>query len=517
MGGRLMRQWIAHPLLSVAPIRARQEAVRAFLDHPEQEKQLHKELNQVRDLERLIMRIETGYATPRDLFALRLSLEPTLTIMALLKNFNAPLISENLHKLSDPSPLCAKIKNALVDEPPLRLNEGGIFKTGHHPALDELKTLKEGNHAWIAQLQTQLRENTGIKTLKVAYNRAFGYFIEVSRGQADKLAPYAERKQTLVNTERFTTKELKEYEHRMLTAEEKLIALENELFHQLREEIAQEAQKIREIAQALAVIDCLLAFARIAHTYNYVCPLVDESDTLHIEDGRHPVLENALAGGQFIPNDAFLNSTDHRLLLITGPNMAGKSTYLRQIALIAIMAQTGSFVPAKRAHVGIIDKVFSRIGASDDLSRGQSTFMVEMTETANILHNATARSLVLLDEIGRGTSTYDGISIAWAVAEHLLSKSPKTLFATHYWELTRLEEEQVGVVNLHVAVYEAKDEIVFLRKIVKGSTDKSYGIHVARLAGLPLSTIRRAQELLAVLEKESPHRKAESTKQLELF
>lgn len=517
MGGRLLRQWLTHPLLSVSEILERQKAVNAFLQDPANARLLKKELSQVRDLERLIMRIETGYASARDLHALRLSLEPTLAITSLLKSFNAPLISMNLQRISDPTPLCKMIENALVEEPPLRLTDGGIFKAGYHPELDALRAMKGDSHAWLAKFQMELREKSGIKTLKVAYNRAVGYFIEVSRGQAEKLVPFAERKQTLVNTERFTTAELRTYEQRMLTSEEKMSVLETELFHALRLAIAQEAQSIREIARALAQIDCLLSLAQVAREQNYVCPLVDESDQLNIEEGRHPVLEKALIGEKFIPNDVLLNSKERRLLLITGPNMAGKSTYLRQIALIAIMAQIGSFVPVKRAHIGIIDKVFSRIGASDDLSRGQSTFMVEMTETANILHNATSRSLVLLDEIGRGTSTYDGISIAWAVAEHLLSRGPKTLFATHYWELTKLEEEKTGAVNVHVAVHESRDEIVFLRKIVKGSTDKSYGIHVARLAGLPATTLRRAQELLDSLEKEAYQKRSHDTKQLNLF
>lgn len=517
MGGRLMRQWLTHPLLSVEEIQDRQKAIHAFLSDIPSARALKKELNQVRDLERLIMRIETGYATARDLQALRLSLEPLLAITTLLCGFSAPLITTHLNLLANPTELCKKIESALVDEPPLRLTEGGMFKAGYHEELDTLRNLKNDNHAWMAQLQTDLREKSGIKTLKVAYNRAFGYFIEVSRGQAEKLLPFAERKQTLVSTERFTTTQLKEYEEKMLTAEEKMSALEFELFHQLRESVAKEATLIRQIARGLAHIDCLLSLSELAREQGYICPVVDTSDQLEIEEGRHPVLEKAFTSERFIPNDVFLNSTSRRLLLITGPNMAGKSTYLRQIALIAIMAQIGSFVPAKRAHIGIIDKVFSRIGASDDLSRGQSTFMVEMTETANILHNATARSLVLLDEIGRGTSTYDGISIAWAVAEHLLSKSPKTLFATHYWELTKLEEEKQGVVNVHVAVHESKDEIVFLRKIVQGSTDKSYGIHVARLAGLPAAALRRAQELLADLEKGSHHKKAAPSKQMELF
>jgi DNA mismatch repair protein MutS len=511
MGGRLLKQWLAHPLLSISHIQQRQQAVLALL----QDQRLSQELNQVRDLERLIMRIQTGYATPRDLLGLALSLEPLPSIRESLSTLSSSLLAEQLQKLHDCTPLCTKIKNALSETPPLRVNEGGIFRDGYHQELDELRSLKGDARHWVATYQTTLREKTGIKTLKVGYTRAFGYYIEVSRGQSEKLAPFAQRRQTLVNAERFVTQELQEYEQKMLTADERILSLESELFHLLREEVAKAADAIRETAQALAVVDCLLAFSKLAREQNYTLPQLDESDVFYVEEGRHPVLEKALYPESFIANDLFLNGKNHRLLLITGPNMAGKSTYLRQTALIAILAQIGSFVPAKKAHIGLIDKVFCRIGASDDLSRGKSTFMVEMSETANILNNATAKSLVLLDEIGRGTSTYDGISIAKAVCEHLLSKGSKVLFATHYWELTKLEEEKEGAVNFHVAVHETKEGIVFLRKILKGSTDKSYGIHVARLAGLPTSVVRRAQELLISLEKEAY--RAPPTPQLELF
>ncbi len=515
MGGRLLREWLIHPLLSPSKILERQNALRTFLQNSMGMRQLREELSKVRDLERLMMRIETGYATPRDLLALADSLQPTQAIARLLKTFSSPLLSTCLVQLKDPTALCLQIKNALVDEPPLRLNEGGIFKEGYLKELDELRSLKGDSHTWIAEHQTALREKSGIKTLKVGYTRAFGYYIEVSRGQADKLAPFAERKQTLVSTERFITPELKEYELRSLSAEEKIASLECELFHALRKEIAKEAPMVREIAAAIAQVDTLLSLATSAREQNYNPPTVDESDLFQIEEGRHPVLEKVLQGDPFIPNDLLLNGTDSRLVILTGPNMAGKSTFLRQAALIAIMSQMGSFVPAKSAHIGIIDRLFSRIGASDDLSRGQSTFMVEMTETANILHNATNRSLVLLDEIGRGTSTYDGISIAWAVAEHLLHTRCKTLFATHYWELTKLEEQE-GVRNAHVSATELKEKIIFLRKVSPGSTDKSYGIHVARIAGLPASAIRRAEEILRSLEGKV-QKVTPSVKQMPLF
>ncbi len=500
MGGRLLRQWLLHPLLSCERIRQRQDALEQLLG----ENALFAHLQKIRDLERLIMRIETGYATPRDLLSLSYSLEPIPAIKSLIKNLPSVLLAECLALCADLFSLSSQIQTSLVENPPLRLSEGRIFKKGHHPELDELHAIQTDSHQWIVRYQTELREETRIKTLKVSFTKAFGYYIEVSRGQAEKMPDRFQRRQTLVNAERFITPELKEYEHRVLTAEDRQIALETQLFHELRAQIAKRASEIRQTAQAIAQIDCLLALAQVAKQYHYVRPLVDDSSLFHVEAGRHPVIEASLPTGSFIPNDVHLDPHAQRLLLITGPNMAGKSTFIRQVALIAILAQMGSFVPAKSAHIGIIDKVFSRIGASDDLARGQSTFMVEMTETAQILHNATHRSLVILDEIGRGTSTYDGISIAWAVAEYLLKSeksAAKTLFATHYWELTQLEEQIPGAVNYNVAVHESPEGIVFLRKIIKGGTDKSYGIHVARLAGLPSAVIKRAQEMLAKLEK----------------
>jgi len=507
MGGRLLKQWLTHPLLSVHDIQRRQQVVCEFLTHSSLNLPMSRCLNEIRDLERLIMRIETGYASPRDLVALRFSLEHVPSLFHLLQSLSAPLLQEHLKHFYDVGELTEKIKKALVETPPLRLSEGGIFKAGYHPELDELKSLQGNSFAWIDHYQAHLRESTQIKTLKVGFTKAFGYYIEVSRGQAMKVPDYFQRRQTLVNAERFITPELKEYEYKMLHAEDRISALEQELFHQLRKEIAAHSARIRSLASAIAHIDCLFAFAERAKNSNYVCPYLDESDCLEIKKGRHPVIEAYLSHESFIPNDVTFDASE-RLLLITGPNMAGKSTFIRQVALIVIMAQMGSFVPAEGAHIGIVDKVFSRIGASDDLSRGQSTFMVEMIETANILHHASKRSLVILDEIGRGTSTYDGISIAWAVAEHLLAKQAKTLFATHYWELTELEKKVPGAINFNVAVHETEKEVVFLRKIVRGGTDKSYGIHVARLAGFPPAVLKRAQDILHHLEsKESPHTK----------
>ncbi len=518
MGGRLLKTWLTHPLMDIGEIHSRQDAIADFIKHPDHSREIRVHLSEIRDLERLMMRIETGYASPRDLAGLCYSLEH----VAPLSNLISTLSSQGIEKLSDVSSLASKIKNALSDAPPLRPSDGGIFREGFHKELDELLSLKEGSHSFVAKYQVQLREETQIKTLKVGYTRAFGYYIEVSKGQSSRIPDSFQRRQTLINAERFITPELKEFEHQMLHAEEKVATLEMELFNALRLEVASHAAVVREIAQKIAKIDTLLSLADVAKKYNYVRPLVDESDLFHVVQGRHPVIESTLCGEDYIPNDVFLDAADERLYLITGPNMAGKSTFIRQVALIAIMAQVGSFVPAKEAHIGIIDKVFSRIGASDDLSRGQSTFMVEMTETANILHNATNRSLVILDEIGRGTSTYDGVSIAWAVAEYLLTepgKKAKTLFATHYWELTELANVIKGAVNYNVAVHESDRGIVFLRKIVKGSTDKSYGIHVAKLAGLPTQALTRAKAMLQKLEKGSgrPSEKPAKDKQLSLF
>ncbi len=525
MGGRLMKQWLIHPLLNVDMVRSRQDAIASFQELWDTAENLSGHLTEIRDLERLMMRIETGYASPRDLIGLRLSLEHIAPLSHLLERFRAQLIIEDRNQLTDLPPIADKIQRAVVDAPPLRITDGNIFKKGYHTELDELRLLRDDSEAWIASYQVKLRESTQIKTLKVGYTKAFGFYIEVSRGQADRIPDSFQRRQTLVNAERFITPELKEYEYKMLHAEERMGSIEYELFHSLRKEVAAHAASIRRIAQAIARVDALLSLAKVAIKQKYCRPVVDASDMFHVEQGRHPVIEAALKSDQFIPNDTFLDGTSNRLSLITGPNMAGKSTYIRQVALIAIMAQMGSFIPAQSAHIGIIDKVFSRIGASDDLSRGQSTFMVEMAETANILHNATNRSLVILDEIGRGTSTYDGISIAWAVAEYLLTapkQKAKTLFATHYCELTELEKKIPGAVNYNVAVYESERGITFLHKIVKGSTDKSYGIHVAKLAGVPQAVFKRAQQILVQLEKNAsratPEPRAQSKEeQLLLF
>lgn len=512
MGGRLIQQWIKRPLLCVETIQERQDAVQALMERSWTHDQLKAQLEQVRDIERLMMKISANYATPKDIAALRLSIEPLAQIKSQLAETagSSALIQEHAAHLNPLPELTSMIANALVDEPPMKMSDGKIFREGFHQELDELREISANSKAWLSNYQNQMREQLDIRTLKVGFNRMFGYYIEVSKGQSDKVPEHFERRQTLVNAERFITTELKEYEQKVLTAEEKISSIELELFHQLRKEVAKFSPDVLKTAQSLAIIDCLQSLADAARLFDYKRPLIDQSQTLEIKDGRHPVVEAVNLEEKFIPNDTEMGDENNRLMLITGPNMAGKSTYIRQVALITIMAQIGSYVPAKSAHIGLVDKVFTRIGASDDLSRGQSTFMVEMTETANILNNATDRSLVILDEIGRGTSTYDGISIAWSVAEFLLTeegRTAKTLFATHYCELTKLEEKVPGAVNYNVAVHESDDHIVFLRKIVKGGTDKSYGIHVARLAGLPLPIIERAKEILVHLE-ENANRKS---------
>lgn len=503
MGGRLFKEWLLHPLLSVEEIRTRQNEVQLYFEDDKKRNHLREALKNVRDLERLMMRIETGYTSPRDFVGLRYSLEPLTDISRYIC-------------IEDVSSVEQLIKKAIVDHPPLKLSEGGIFREGFSAELDEIRALKRDSQTWLASYQTLLREQTQIKTLKVGYTQAFGYYIEVSRGQSEKMPLTFQRRQTLVNTERFISPELKEFEHKIYSAEEKISFLENELFQALRAEVSKSAELIRKVAHTLARLDVILSFADVAKKRGYVCPLVTDGDCLNILEGRHPVIETSIEKQTFVPNDVSMNGSNEQLLMITGPNMAGKSTFIRQVALLVLMAQMGSFIPAKKAEVGIVDKLFTRIGASDDLSRGQSTFMVEMSETANILHNATSKSLVILDEIGRGTSTYDGIAIAWSVADFFLTtpgKKAKTLFATHYFELTELE----GAVNYSVAVEESDKGIVFLHRILRGAANKSYGIHVAQLAGLPSSVINKARTMLQKFHNEAPEINSFKECQLELF
>lgn len=512
MGGRKLRNWIQQPLLSLAEIKKRQDTIALLVRERSLTLKLKETLKSVRDIERLIAKISSQSGSPKDLKAIGASFEAIPKVKALLEPLlGDPLILEltrSLHPLPDMTGL---IERALVDEPPLRVSDGSVIREGFHQELDELKALCQDNKTWIANYQTELREQLGIKTLKVSFNRMFGYYIEVSKGQTDKMPDHFVRRQTLVNSERYISPELKTYETKVLTAEDKIGAIESELFSQIKKEVATYAPKASEVSKAVAVLDCLRSLAEAALENGYCRPQMDTTYDFSIEEGRHPVIELSLGGTSFVPNDTFMNQETDRLFLITGPNMSGKSTYIRQVALIAIMAQMGSFIPARSGKLGIVDKVFTRIGASDDLSRGQSTFMVEMAETANILNNATDRSLVILDEIGRGTSTYDGISIAWAVAEYLLTaegKQAKTLFATHYWELTKLEARGLGARNYHVAVQECDNQVLFLHKIIQGGTDKSYGIHVAKLAGMPHWVLERSAEILDHLEENANRKSA---------
>lgn len=503
MGGREIRKWLKNPLVSVDMINNRGDAVEALYFAREVSSLLCNELKGVRDLERLCMKILTAYSSARDFVSLRFSLEKIDPIKNILKKVRSELIFEKANKLCDFTYEIELLTNALVDEPPLRLLDGKTFKEGYDEELDELRKITRGGKQWLANYQNKLKSETGVKNLRVNFNKIFGYYIEVSKGQANLMPETFQRRQTLVNSERFISKALKEYESRILISEEKIEAREQFLFQELREKIAKAKDKIFNTARSIACIDSLLSLAKTARQNNYCRPTIDNSNKLEIIDGRHPIVEASIGKELFIPNDTNLNDTDNRLMLITGPNMAGKSTYIRQVALIVILAQIGSFIPAHKAHIGIVDKIFTRIGASDDLSRGQSTFMVEMSETANILNNVTSRSLVILDEIGRGTSTYDGLSIAWSVAEYLLitkNKLAKTLFATHYGELTHLEKTFTSANNYHASVQEFNESIIFLHKIIKGAADRSYGIHVAKLAGIPIPVISRAKTILAKLE-----------------
>lgn len=503
MGGRLLAQWLRQPLASLSEIVRRHDAVEEWGIKHKLMQQLQPLMERVRDLERLMGKIQTNLASPRDYAALRDACVPLKEIIALLQQVETPLLCQHTERMHPLSELVALLQRALVDEPPLRLGEGKIFRPGFHAELDHWRMLSLNSQEWMTHYQTRLREETGIKTLKVGFSRQSGYYLEVSIGQAEKMPSTFVRRQTLTNAQRYITPELKEYEDKVLHAEEKLSHLEAQLFSELRLSVLVHCHPLLETARAIGVVDVLQTLAKVAKQQGYVRPTMHEGRGLHITQGRHPVIETLSLGETFVPNDMHMDGENQRLWIITGPNMAGKSTFLRQIALIVILAQMGGFVPADEAHIGIVDRLFTRIGASDDLVRGQSTFMVEMTETSHILRSSTDRSLVILDEIGRGTSTYDGISIAWAVAEHLLTTpgcQPKTLFATHYGELTELAATQPAVANYHVAVQESQTKVCFLRKIVPGVADKSYGIHVGALAGLPQSVLARAREILQTLE-----------------
>ena len=571
MGARRLRNWLSQPLAAVEPIRRRQDAVQSFIANSSGLDSFRAQLAQVRDLERTLGRLSSGSGNARDLVALRLALEQIPALKHILAAVGpasrlSPASGNNLPQLegaennetgatpvllldlaaqiSESPDLVELISRAIVEDPPLALKEGGMIRDGFDPALDELRTAQRGGKDWIAKLQADEITRTGISSLKVRFNSVFGYYLEVTKANLDKVPPHYIRKQTIANGERYITPELKEMEGKILGAEERSVKLEYELFQRVREEVLGQLPNIQQTAAALAQLDVLASFAETARLHNYCRPQVADDGVLQIRDGRHPVLEQSLQDERFVPNDTSLGSvanfaspspprsggegrgevahsqTPHpepvpalggeretslcfpQIALLTGPNMAGKSTYIRQVALIALLAHTGSFVPAAEARIDLVDRIFTRIGASDDLTRGQSTFMVEMTETANILNNATLHSLVVLDEIGRGTSTFDGLSLAWSIVEHLHNQvGAKTLFATHYHELTELATRLPRLKNFNVAVREWHDQIVFLRKIVEGGTDKSYGIHVARLAGVPKEVLERARQILANLEE----------------
>jgi DNA mismatch repair protein MutS len=507
MGSRLLRAWLLRPLVLLAPICDRLDAIEELAFRATDRGRLGAALKAVHDLERLVARAALGTAGPRDLVGLQQSLATIPRLRVVLADVQAPLLRSLVAELDDLTDIRERIERTVVADPPALARDGGFTRDGVDAELDDLKRVSRSGKQVIAEMEERERARTGVASLKVRYNRVFGYYIEVSKSNLHAVPPDYHRKQTIAGGERFITPALKEYEEKVLGADERILERELEIFDQLRKAVAAEAPRIQASARAIATLDVLTALAETAALNNYVKPHVHDGDETSIADARHPVVERrtAASGEPFVPNDVMLNASTCQLIILTGPNMGGKSTYLRQTALLSVLAQIGSFVPAREAKIAIVDRIFARVGASDNIARGHSTFMVEMQETANILHMATPRSLIVLDEIGRGTATFDGLSIAWAVAEHLATNPrlrAKTLFATHYHELTDLAEATPGVVNYHVAAREWKDDIVFLRKIVPGRSDRSYGIQVARLAGLPAAVVARAREILAALERD---------------
>lgn len=502
MGARALRQYIEQPLIDKEQIRQRLDAVEALGKQAISRDEIREYLNPVYDLERLLGRVSYKTANPRDLIAFRNSLRMLPHIRTLLGDYDAELLGEIHEEIDELSDICALIENAIEEEPPIAVKEGGIIKEGFDEDIDRLRSAKTEGKDWLAKLEEEDRERTGIKNLRIRYNKVFGYYFEVTNSYKELVPEDYVRKQTLANAERYTNARLKELEDTILNAEDKLYTLEYELFVKIRDAIAGEMERIQKTAKAVAKLDVLASFSLVAERNHYVRPHINEKGVIDIKAGRHPVVEQMILGDMFISNDTYLDNNKDCVSIITGPNMAGKSTYMRQVALIVLMAQIGCFVPADSANIGLVDRIFTRVGASDDLASGQSTFMVEMNEVANILRNATSQSLLILDEIGRGTSTFDGLSIAWAVIEHISNKKllgAKTLFATHYHELTELEGKMSNVNNYCIAVKEKGDDIVFLRKIVRGGADKSYGIQVAKLAGVPDMVIDRAKEIVAQL------------------
>ena len=526
MGGRLIRRWINDPLVNVDDINARLDAVEEIKNDLLLSDRIVESLKSIYDIERLAGKISYGTVNARDLISLKNSIMQLPNLKDAIKNVNSEFLKNIDSELDILSDIYELIEASIVEEPPLTVKEGGLIKKGYKPEIDELIEATTNGKQWLANVEIREKELTGIKNLKIGYNKIFGYYIEVSKSNVKDIPEdrYI-RKQTLTTGERYITEELKKMENEILGAKEKIIALEYDEFVNIRNEIQSNAKRIQRTASAISKLDVIQGLANVANELNYCKPEIMDDDVIDIKNGRHPVVEKIIPYGDFVQNDSLLNSNENRLNIITGPNMAGKSTFMRQVALITIMAQIGSFVPAEYAHIGVVDKVFTRVGASDDLSSGESTFMVEMMEVANILKNATDRSLAILDEIGRGTSTYDGLSIAWAVAEYVSKLKSKTLFATHYHELVGLEGKIDGAKNYHITVKERGEDIIFLRKIVEGGTDESYGIHVAKLAGVPKEVTNRANEILFKLEKknimngkaESKSEKAENAGQLSMY
>ncbi len=515
MGARALKRWLNDPLKDLAEIIKRQDATEELKCNVMLRGEVAESLKKVYDIERLSCKMAYGNGTPRDMITLKNSLLKLPEIKNLISNCKSKYLKEIYQNIDELKDIYELIDKAIVDDPPMNTKDGGYIKQGYDEQIDELKNAGINGKTWLMDLEKTEREKTGIKSLKVGFNKVFGYYIEITNTYKNMVPSNYIRKQTLTNGERYITEELKTMENQILGAEEKVIKLELSAFQKIREIISENIKRLQITAEGVSILDVLTSFATVAEDMNYCKPIVDNNGIIDIKDGRHPVIEKMLGFGVFIPNDTYLDKDQNRLSIITGPNMAGKSTYMRQVALITLMAQVGSFVPATSATIGVVDKIFTRVGASDDLSMGQSTFMVEMMEVASILKEATENSLVILDEIGRGTSTYDGLSIAWAVAEYIADKTKcgaKTLFATHYHEMTALEEEKEGIKNYSIAVKEKGEDIIFLRKIVKGGTDESYGVHVAKLAGVPKDVTKRANEILKTLERKSILKNAKTTK-----
>ncbi len=506
MGGRLLRRWLNDPLIDVKEINKRLSAVKELKDSIMLRGDVIENLKKVYDIERLAGKMAFGNANARDMITLKNSLYKLPDVKNVLKECKSAYLEELYEKLDELQDIYTLIENSIVDDPPMTIKEGGIIKLGYDEEIDKLKTAQTEGKNWLIQLEAEEKEKTGIKNLKIGFNKVFGYYLEVTKSFLDKVPDRYVRKQTLTNAERYITEELKTLENQILGAEERVVNLEYDAFTKIRGEIAQNVRRLQTTSEVISTLDVLTSFAQVAEDMNYCMPEVNDTGIIDIKNGRHPVIEKIMGVGTFVENDTYLDRNENRLAIITGPNMAGKSTYMRQVALITLMAQVGSFVPAESANIGVVDKIFTRVGASDDLSMGQSTFMVEMMEVATILKEATKNSLVILDEIGRGTSTYDGLSIAWAVAEYIADTEKcgaKTLFATHYHELTELENKIDGIKNYSIAVKEKGEDIIFLRKIIKGGTDESYGIHVAKLAGVPKVVTTKANEILRSLERKN--------------